>query len=73
VSSHPSGRLLEECEKNNISITQHDPTVDSRDMAIGALLVPPNSALLSLAEFSIVSYFFFLTGSLFAILKAHFP
>jgi hypothetical protein len=72
VSSHPSGWLLEECEKNNISITHHDPTVDSRDMAIRALLVPPNSALLSLAEFSIVSYFF-LTGSLFAILKAHFP
>jgi len=32
---------------NNISINQCDPTVDSRDMATGELLVPSNSALLS--------------------------
>ena len=44
VPSNSVGQLVEECEKNNISKNQHDPTVDSRDMATGALLVPPNSA-----------------------------
>ena len=38
---------------------QNDPTVDSRDMATGVLLFLPNSAPLSLAEFSIVSPSFF--------------
>jgi hypothetical protein len=47
VPSHPSGQLVEECEKKNISKNQHDPTVNSRDMATEALLVPPNSASLS--------------------------
>jgi hypothetical protein len=47
------------CEKNNISRNQHNPTVYSRDMATGALLAPPNSALLSLAEFSLLSLTFF--------------
>jgi hypothetical protein len=47
MPSNPSGQLVVECEKNNISKTQHDPTVNSRDMAIGVLLVPPNSASLS--------------------------
>jgi hypothetical protein len=31
--SNPSGQLVEKCNKNNISKTQHDPTVDARDMA----------------------------------------
>jgi hypothetical protein len=39
VPSNPSGPLVEECNNNNISKTQHDPTVDSRDMSTGALLV----------------------------------
>jgi len=63
VSSHPSGKLVEECESNNISKKQHDPTVGYRDMATGVLLFLPKSAPLSLAEFSIVSpssLFFFL-------------
>jgi len=60
VLSKPSNQLVEECEKNNISKTQHDPTVDSRDMTTGALLAPPNSALLSLAEFSLLSLVSFL-------------
>jgi hypothetical protein len=70
VPSNPSGQLVEECEKNNISKTQHDPTVDYRDMATGVLLFLPNSAPLSLAEFSIVSpsflsfFSFPLTGGL---------
>jgi len=62
VPSNPSGQLVEECEKNNISKTQHDPTVNSRDMAIGVLLVPPNSASLSsriLYYLSHTSFFFF--------------
>ena len=59
VPSNPSGQLIEECEKKNIFKTQHEPTVDSRDMATRVLLIPLKSALLSLAEFSIVSHFFF--------------
>jgi len=61
VPSNPSGQLVEECEQKNISQTQHDPMVDVRDMATGVLLFLPNSAPLSLAEFSIVSpsFFFF--------------
>jgi hypothetical protein len=55
VPSNPSDQLVEECEKNNISKTQHDPTVGYRDMATGVLLFLLNSAPLSLAEFSIVS------------------
>jgi len=39
VPSKLSSQLVEECNENNISKTQHDPTVDSRDMATGALLV----------------------------------
>jgi len=39
VPSNPSGPLVDESDKNNISKTQHDPTVDSRYMATGALLV----------------------------------
>jgi len=65
-----------ECEKNNISKTKHDQTLDARDMAIGALLTPSNSALISLAEFSLLSHFFLFffvwAGGLFAILKAYF-
>jgi hypothetical protein len=57
--SNPSGQLVVECENNNISKTKHNPTVDAKDMATGALLAPPNSTLLSLAEFSLLSHFFF--------------
>jgi hypothetical protein len=42
--SHPSGPLIEEWKKNNISKTPHDPTVDSKDMAIEVLSVHPNPA-----------------------------
>jgi hypothetical protein len=44
VSSNPSGPLIEEWKKNNISKNKHDPTVDSRDMAIEVLSVHPNPA-----------------------------
>jgi hypothetical protein len=47
VPSNPSSQFIQECDKNNISKNQHDPTVDSRDIATGALLVPSNSAPLS--------------------------
>jgi len=76
VPSNPSGQLVEECEKNNIPKTKHDPTVDSRDMATGALLVLPNSASLScriLYCLSHTSFFFFLNYWPFAVLKARFP
>jgi len=56
VPSNPSGQFVEYCDKNNISKTQHDPMVYSRDMATRVLLVPPNFAPLSLAEFSTVSH-----------------
>jgi hypothetical protein len=60
VPSNPSGQLVEECEKNNISKTQHDSTVDSRDMATGALLVFSKICTsLSVRIFSIVSHPFF--------------
>jgi len=69
-----NGQLVEECEKNNISKNQHDPTVDSRDIATRALLAPPNSAFLSLAEFSLLSLTCFCwIGGLFTDWKAHFP
>jgi hypothetical protein len=55
VSSNPAGQLVEDCAKNTISKIQHDLKVDSRYMAIGALLVSPNSTLLSLYEFSLLS------------------
>jgi hypothetical protein len=75
VPSHPSGQLVEECEKNNISKNQHDPTVNSRDMATEALLVPPNSASLFSRILYCLSHtsFFFLNCWPFAVLKAHFP
>jgi len=57
--SSPSGQLVEDCEKNNISKNQHDPTVDVRDMVTRALLAPLNSTLLFLAEFSLLSLLFF--------------
>jgi hypothetical protein len=44
VSSNPSGPLIEEWKKNNISKNKYDPTVDSRDMAIEVLSVHPNPA-----------------------------
>jgi len=71
VPSNRFGQLVEECNENNISKTQLDPTVDSRDMATGALLVfskicssLPLSAFLYF--FSFLSFFFFLTSGLFA-------
>jgi len=69
-------------DKNNIFKKQHDPTVDSRDMATGAFFVPPNSAPLSsrilycLSPFSFLFFsflFFFFNWWPFAVLKAHFP
>jgi len=59
VPSSPSGQLVVECDKNNISKPQHDPTIDSRDMTTRVLLVSSNSTLLSLAEFSLLSLTFF--------------
>jgi len=44
VPSKPSGPLIEEWKKNNISKNQHAPTVDSRDMATEVLSVHPNPA-----------------------------
>jgi len=75
VLSNPSSKLVVECEKNNISKTKHDQTLDARDMTIGALLAPLNSALLSLAKCSLLSHFSFFvwTGGLFSVLKAYFP
>ena len=71
VSSNPSGKLVEEYNKHNISQHQHDPTVDSRDMATGALLVFLQNLQLSLSLsplFSIFFFFlFFLTSGLFAV------
>jgi len=60
VSSNPIGKLVEACEKNTISKIQHDPTVDSKDMTTGALLVSPNSTLLSQSEFSLLSLILFI-------------
>jgi hypothetical protein len=58
VPSNPSGQLVGGCNKNNICKTQHDPTVDSRDMATGALLVFLQNLQLSLYPlFSIFSFF----------------
>jgi hypothetical protein len=70
VLSNPSGQLVEEFTKNNISKNQHDPTVATKDMATGALFALPNSTLLSLAEFSLLclTLFFGLVG-LFSVLK----
>ena len=68
--SNTSSKLVVECEKNNISKTKHNQTLDARDMAIGALLAPPNSTLISLTEFSLLSHlslFFFWAGGLFAV------
>jgi hypothetical protein len=73
-SSNLSSHLVEEHEKNNISKDQHDPTMDFRDMATRALLVPPDSALLSSRILYCLTFFlFFLTGGLFVVLKAYFP
>jgi len=71
--SNPSGHLIEEWEKNHISKTQHDPTVDSKDMATGALLVFFKFCTsLSSWIFYIVSLFFW-TGGLFAVYRHIFP
>jgi hypothetical protein len=59
VPLNPSCHLVEECENNNISKNQHDPTVDSRDMATGALLVPLNYTHLSSRILYFHPFFFF--------------
>jgi hypothetical protein len=59
VPSNPSGQLVEECNNNNISITQHDPTVDSRDMTTGALLVFSKICSSLSIRFSLFFSFFF--------------
>jgi hypothetical protein len=66
VLSNPSGQVVEECEKNNISKNQNNPTVAAIYMATRALFSPLNFALLSLAEFSLLSltFFFGLVASL---------
>jgi hypothetical protein len=71
VPLNPSCHLVEECENNNISKNQHDPTVDSICMATGALLVPLNYAPLS--SRILYSHPFFFNWWPFAVLKAHFP
>jgi hypothetical protein len=57
VPSNRSGQLVEECNENNISKNQHDPTVYSRYMATGALLV--FSKICSSLPLSAFLYFFF--------------
>ena len=76
VPSNRSGQFIEECEKNNISKTQHDPTVDARDMATEAVLVHPNPAplcnriLYRLSPlFIFLSLFFFFNLVAFAVFK----
>jgi len=56
VPSNLSGQLVEVCNENNISKYKHDPTVDSRDMATGALLV--FSKICSSLPLSAFLYFF---------------
>jgi hypothetical protein len=68
VLSNPSGQVVEECEKNNISKNQNNPTVAAIYMATGALLAPSNFALLSLAEFSLLSLTFFFFGLVASLL-----
>jgi len=67
VTSNPSSQLVEKCNENNISKTQHAPTVDSRDIATGALLVFFKICSSLPIRFSLF-FFFFLTGGLFAFL-----
>jgi hypothetical protein len=72
--SNLSSQLVEECNKNNISAMQHDPTMDSRDMATRALLVFLQNLQRSLYPlFSIFFFFFFLTGGLFQFYRHLFP
>ena len=73
MPSNPSGKLVEECEKNNISKKKHEPTVDSRVMATGALLVPLNSAFLSSRILYCLSPFFFFELVTFCYFKGTFP
>jgi len=59
VPSNRSGQLVEECNENNISKYQYDPTVDSRDTATGALLVF-SKICSSLPLSTFLSFFYFL-------------
>ena len=74
VSSNPSGQLVDKCNKNNISKTHHDPTVDGRDMATGVLWIFSKLCSSLPVRFSLFFffcfffYFFFLSGDLFAVL-----
>jgi hypothetical protein len=67
VASNPFSLLVEECNKNNISKTQHDPTVISRDMATGAFLVFSKICSSLSIRFSLF-FFIILTGGLFVVL-----
>jgi len=75
VISNPSGQLVEECEKNNIS------KINMIQRWVPEIWLPEHYWFLpilhlSLAEFSIVShtlFFYFLNWWFFAVLKAHFP
>jgi len=60
VPSNPSSLLVEECNKNNISKTQNDPTVDFIDMTTRVLLVFSKIAALSLSAFLYFFFFYFL-------------
>jgi hypothetical protein len=74
VSSNPAGQFVEECNTNNIFKTQHDPTVDSRDIATGALLVFLQNLQLSLfIRFSLFFSSFFLTRGLLQFYRLFFP
>jgi len=57
VPSNCSGQLVEECNERNISKNKHEPTVDYRDMATGALLV--FSKICSSLPLFVFLYFFF--------------
>ena len=72
VPSNPSVQLVDTCTKINISKTQHDPTVDFGDMAIGALLVLLQNLQLSLSAFLYFFFFFFLTGGLCSFIGTFF-
>ena len=73
---NPSGHLVEECNTNNISKKQHDPTVYSRDIATGELLVFSkicNSLFIRFSLFFFFFLFFFNWWSLCSFIGTFFP
>jgi hypothetical protein len=58
VPYNPSSHLVEECNKNDISKTKHDQTVDSRDITTGALLVFSKICSSLSICFSLIFFFF---------------